>query len=666
MMAELRRTVLCRRTVLLFLVMLLLNIVLCSFQCNDTQQITLTGEELDNYIAQYGEYVLSTVERAEVMTSLGLMSDTGSYTYRNIVKTGNDFEKMLDVVPIAGENRGVVLFGQFEITDFLLVAFGIYLVLMFTGEYRKGLSLLTFSTINGRRRLGLIRIVILLTTMLAGAILLYLSNYLLVDIIYPGMELSRPIQSVPEFMKCTLKLNIGQYMLFSSGVRYLGTCAATLVVFALIACFKNTAGAVAGAMLLLGEFLVYTFINSTSSFNRLKFLNIYALIGRGDIFKYYNLVFFGRPVLLFTAMLIFAVVTIVLAAALALFGQGNRPGAGFAFIRSFIDRVISFIEHRKPCYSAFLWEGRKLLVTQFGFVIFAVVMYLAVSSSLKTEYRDFRNPIEINYYAEFGGDISQEKLNSAQKLEKQMSRYLKNAHSNYDRCEKQLNDIFSDPTREVSQKTLDSIYDQMGLMQQRITEYENKLAPLHRVIDNMQSAFATAKERDMDISLVEPFAYDMLLREDVQTTQKAYLYCMICIVLVLSGIMSFERTQGVGLLLGSLPYGRKSLLAGKAVWCVLVSAGISIPLHLIQFFRIGSVFPYMNTEYPVQSIVLLRDFPLSISLGTYLVALYALRTLIAAAVGMVVMFVSSRTRNRVNCIFLCLLGVAVYALLILI
>lgn len=59
-MHEFLRVVLNRKTLLLFFLALFLNITFCIYQCNDSKDITLTGEALQQYIDSYPGYLEQT------------------------------------------------------------------------------------------------------------------------------------------------------------------------------------------------------------------------------------------------------------------------------------------------------------------------------------------------------------------------------------------------------------------------------------------------------------------------------------------------------------------------------------------------------------------------------------------------------------------------------
>ena len=160
-MLELKRILWNRKTLLLFGILILLHGVFFFFQCNEQKAITLTGEELETYVEGYPAYIQSVQDNVVMMKENPLFSADDSFVYRNLMKTGEDYAVLADVVPVVGENRGVIAVLNFNLTGFILLLVGVYIVLCFLSERQKGLYLMVRCTERGRSILSLHRIGIL-------------------------------------------------------------------------------------------------------------------------------------------------------------------------------------------------------------------------------------------------------------------------------------------------------------------------------------------------------------------------------------------------------------------------------------------------------------------------------------------------------------------------
>ncbi len=637
-MSELKRVVFNLRSLMVVCILLLLNVFFCLMQCDDTKALTKTGDELTQYLEGYQDYVNGTLDNATKLAVLGMFGDEDSYSHRNILKTYEDFERMQDIEVSLGENRGVIAYTNLDITAFLLAGFGVMLVLMFTDGYKKGLNLLTFSTMKGRRTLGAWRVGLLAGALLVMAVAMYLSNILMVDIMYPFRGFDRPIQSVPEFYKCTLRISIGEYLVILGFIKYLGALSISLLFLALISIFRNSLGGIIAGVILLIEAILNSIVAPMSRVNHLRFLNIFNVLKQNDGFLYYlNLNMFGKPMGLLKVQVIVVALMICSLALISIMAMGFKEPEGVPMIRSLADRISRFFSLKRPCLPRFMWEAHKILWSQGGILILILVMYLAISASLKTNYADFTSRAEIMYYDEYKGPISVEKYEEVAAYEKKLTKYYNNALSNIEKYS-------ANPVK---------YGEQLDRNKQRVRELELKLPALRRVLANLEYGAKYEAEHGKQLSLVKPFSYDMLLRLDYKTYYRNLLYCFLCEVLIFSGVMTYEKKSGTVVLLRSQPYGRGAVNRNKLLWVLILAGVVSVPVHLIQFVLIGRVMPYDGLDEVVQSIEILKDFPLRINIRCFLWGLYAVRALMAAAVGAVVMLIGRFLKSRVTCIVVC-------------
>ena len=55
------------------------------------------------------------------------------------------------------------------------------------------------------------------------------------------------------------------------------------------------------------------------------------------------------------------------------------------------------------------WELKKVLISQKGLVVFALLVYLAFSASMESNYMDFRSRYVTHWYEDYAGKIDEEK-----------------------------------------------------------------------------------------------------------------------------------------------------------------------------------------------------------------------------------------------------------------
>lgn len=653
-MFEIKRILLNRKTAMLIIVMALLNFILFSLNCDENREITLIGDELKDYVENvYPEFLTGTAEQAKTLEQIKLSGEPGSFTKRNIEKTGEDFERLFGTNAIYGENRGIVLFSDYHLTDIIFLGIVLLLVFGFEEENSKGLKFIVRSTVNGRTRLALYRLAGLVIGTIALGALLYGGNILAAITAFGDMSLSRPIQSVPEFMRCSFSISIGEYLLCQTLIKCFAVLAAAVILYLLMSIFNALITAIAFAILTVSSLMLYTLTLPTSSLNILKFANIAALIKADDFFKQYcNLNIFGRPVGILPVSLLFAIGLLVTSSALAIYINGylyNKPAV--APLYSITDRLSAFISSKMPQLPLFLWEGFKILIHQKGIVFIAICFLIPLSSSLKYRYLYAFDKYELEWHDRFDGVISQELLDEmyteqislTAKLEsmtKALDKYLRDGGSPY---------------------AMDYLY----AVKER-NNLEKKVKALEGIIDTTEGGLLYYKESGREVWLIKPYSYEMLLKDDVKTVQRNTLYILLGIIGAFAAVMSYERQNQMTLTIRTVYRGRLRLTALKLIWIFIISAAFALAVHFIQFIQISSsVMKYNDLSAPVQSLAFLRDFPLYISIRLYLLLLYAARAATAFACGLFVSLVSAIRNDAVSVMGICVLLVIVpYVLMI--
>ena len=640
-----------KRILLLLTLLLFLNVTFCFYQCNESTTNTLEGEALQEYLLSYPQYLEETQQNANRLLNVPFYKNDSSFASRNIKKTVEDYKILRGVKPEYGENRGIVTFLNYQLTDILFLVFGASLILRFHQEQKTGMHLLVRTTARGRMPVVLARIAVYFAGMAISAALLYGSTFLVVSVTYPHAELGRAIQSVPEFMQCAYPITIAEYLIGSVCLKYLAGLLFGLLLFALQGIFHSSLSAVLLLLLSVGEFLLYRLLLPTSAWAVMKYYNLFSVLYARDAFvHYHNLNVFGHPVSILRGQMISgaAICLILIGACIYFYGIADYTRRN-PFARQG-DRIMAWVSRHKPCLPAFLWECKKLLISQKGLVILLAVFYLAFSASLELRYLDMRNPYELHWYEDFGGKLDREKYEQMSAEQEKMQNRLDRLYISRQRLEQTLLEMQAGGADGAA---IAPISKSLSDVQQRIDKLEKELVGLGRVLDNVSSAMEYTERTGRELAVLEPYSYNLLLRDDEKTVRRNQLYILIAVILSFSAVMSWEQTSHMKMTLHTLYRGRKRNVLYKVLLVILCSGATAVAIHMIQFLQIGRSFPYHDFGYPVQSIECMRNFPLSISIGAYLILLFVMRGLGAACAGLCVMGVSRLSKDRVTCIILC-------------
>ena len=636
-MLELKRILWNGKTMLLFGILLLLHGIFFVFQCNGEKSITPTGEELTAYIDGYDDYMLSVQENVVMMKENPLFSADDSFVYRNLIKTGEDYAKISDVVPVEGENRGVMAVFQFTLSTFILLLTGVYIVLCFLAERQKGLYLLVRCTERGRTMLSLQRIGILCLGVFSAAVILYGSIFVISSVIFPGCDMGRPVQSIPELGSVIGRYSIGEYLLLYILRKTFGCLFACLLLYFCMSLFRSSFCVVAFFLLMLGEYALYAFIIPTGKWSVFKYINLYTYTFCGtDYAHYYNLHVFGNPLnIVGTSDLFVLVGTVVMVLVCMLQYARQYPRSEYRTLK-IIEKLRVFVSRHKPSCSLMTWELKKVMLSQKGLFIMAILIYLAYSASVESNYMDFRSKYVTHWYQDFAGEITEESVQRMYDTRKELEDKIEMWRESLIKQEQyKMEHLMTGKDTGMIERFIRDLQD-------AIQENERQIKGLNVVLLQAEDGLAYSQKTGNTVMLIDSGAYELLLHNDKQTIMRNYLYTLLTVVLVMSGIMACEKAAHMEMVLHTLYRGRLQTVVRKIVILLVVCVVTTLSIHLVQYFQIGKVLAFTDKEVLAQSIPCVRNFPFAITIQQYLYFIYGARVMMAVLMGGVVMYISSK------------------------
>lgn len=646
-MAEIKRVLLGRKSLILAGILILLHAVFFYYQCNEMKTDTLTDEDLEVYVDTYQDYLKGVTVSADEMAENPLFASGNSFVCKNILKTKQDYESLFGITPVYGENRGIMTMIPYQLTGYLLLLIGIYYVLSFMAERQKGLYLLVRCTYNGRIPLSLSRVCTLILGLTACGSLFYLTILPIVLIRFPGSALGRPIQSIPEFSGFPQHVSIAGYLFLFVLRRILGCLVTCMLLYFCMSLLRSSLCVLLFLALFFGEYLLYALLLPTDQLCVLKYVNLYTQIfAPQEYARYLNVNFFGSPVLSVTLSDYVALLTFAILALLCFLQYARQyPKAEGRSFR-WADRIRAWQSLHKPQLTPFLWECKKILISQKALFIFLAFFYLAWSSSREISYRDYRSKYVLKWYQTYEGALTEAKLTEMEKQQKK----LEEKQELFEKSLERQQEILIKYT-EKGYDTSTVSYNVMRL-KQSIREVKQNLRGLQTVRDHAISDYEFTQKTGIDVELMDPTFYELLLHKDFQTVRKNYLYVLLSVILMFSGVMSCETSSNMSPSLHVLYRGGREMIVRKVMIVMVFSVTDALFIHLIQYWQILSIVPPNGQNVIAQSIPCIRYLPIVMHVRTYLVLLYALRALIAFAFGLAVMLISRKSKSRTSTIAL--------------
>ena len=630
-MNEFKRILFSRRTLLFLFAAILLGTIFFLYDCNSNKVITSTGEALSEYIDSYPDFLVSVRNNAEHYNTLAALQS--GFSAENILQTAKDYEKLSDVQPVFGENKGFVLLSGYITGDIVIVVVTLLIATLFSEEHKKGLTTLIRSTKNGRKLLSFQRCLIILITAFISSFFMHLACFVVAQLSCGDMEVFRPIQSVPEFYLCPYAITILDYLMYSILIKAFAASICGLLLYLLSSVMESVISFGLCGIGLLAEYLLYSLIRPTSAFAGLKFCNIVALL-RTDVFfnKYCNLNLFGNAVHFLTCALILTTILFVVIFTLCvLFTSGKLTEWNFG--TKLVQKISKGISKKAPNLPLPLWETKKVFINQKGVIILAVVLYVAISSAFQYRYLIPRySKTQENYYTKYSGDITPE-------VQETMADEYATLQEEYDNLHAQwLATInITGPTPEID--ALEDILEKL----------RDKLTVLEMLMEQVQSGLEYTAETGITVQLIKQRLYELLLLDDTATTEKNALYIMIAMVGIFAGICANETRCNMHPILKTSLKGRRKLTAIKLSIIAVMSILLTLTIYAPQVLLIGAE-GYHDLDAMAQSLVFLRFVPFPITILGYLILMFVVRIIATFIVGVVVMLISKYSHNAITAV----------------
>lgn len=651
-MSELRRVY--RNNILLIIVAAILintSVFLLTCAAGSNRYITLTDGQLQEYINSYPDFLSSTLENGVTMSLMPMYKH--GFPKESLTRSMNAYQKLEGILPKYDDNVGITLLLQYQLSDLLILAFIIIITTLLLLERKKGLVFMIRSSENGRGRLYLRRVGILALSSILGVLVINLGIIIALYADFGVNNLSRPIQSLPEFMKCPYDLSIWQYIVTSFFYKAFYVFMVAMIFFLLISLLGSTTSYVVMGGLGVIQLLIYFFIDPVSSLNICRYLGPITLLNFQEFFnscRYINL--FGHAVAAINLLFVFLFIVSSVLIITGYFVHEKVYVKNLNPLKLFHERLSRIIEQFHFQRSLLGWEAYKILIKQGGIVFILLAFLLSLYFNTRYSYNYPGDPYEREWYIHYEGEITDELYNRASNRLNSLSDYI----SNTEKKIKELEDKRASGEK-INPNNIDSLKANLDVAK----KHQNTLIPIVKIIESGLEYYDKSGVR---VWLVKPYAYELLLQKDTNTTRRSFLFILLGIIGTFSGIYAYDSQNNMVFSIRSSYRGRFGIHAAKVILILLISIILTLSIHLPQFVLIGKMLGYNNLSVPVQSLLFLRDFELNISIRGYLIIFYCVNVLITFVISLVCALVSRLSKDTLTSAGICALFIGIITLLI--
>ena len=591
----------------------------------DTGEIT-AGYFLLSYVKSevndtlgYMDYRENIIASADRLSKLPIFSDADGFSRLNMEKTAEVYAGLPKISTVPGPGRGVVMASGYTGSVLFGIVFMIYIIFaLVVREKEIGTLNLTRTTLKGHKSHGVSKLLVCMTLAFISVTVLELINWVLAGYMYGLGDLSRPIQSVPEYMTCVFEINVLEFALITVLFRILFVLMITVMVF-FFACIGKTylsmllsLAAVSGI-----EGVLYFTISGNSIFGLFKYMNLFSGADTGFLFgDYINLNIFEKPIWYLPVYIGF---TVLLLAVFCLLGVTAYDRISSTFGRSFrigadILPVKSLSIFLQECFRYLFCEKAILIVL--AFLVFRAVTFQPVREM-------FSMPEDIyykQYMLQLSGLYSEEK---EREIGKEWEAY----------------EAIQEEYRENIVLTEDETIK--NLMSSKYQEETKKYA----VLDRVESKGRYLKENGG--AFVYEQGYRILTNDTPGEKDNRLLSVMAALLMLICAVFMYapDYQSGVDRIVKTTAKGRKSLFIRREVLGTVILLLTFLITYIPFFVSVLNAYGDSGFSYPACSLSHLNWVPVWISIRGYLVLLSIVRFMILWLEMNLVYLISVKVRS---------------------
>lgn len=586
----------------------------------------------------YPDYVNQIEVQAQNMRSYSIFNDPHSFTYRNMMKTPQDFERVKGIPLQLGLDYGVVSATHYRLTDMMLLTILILLALFLFNTEREQGQLLLFRTMKyGRARLIIAKLLMLTGSALVMAMIFYGSIVLIANQLYGIGDGSRYIQSMDAFKFANLPLTVHQYLVaFLLGKMVVSVVLALWIALLIILFQHPGKSLLALAVMLAASYLAYTFIHPASYLNLFKYINVVAFFDIAHLLtNYVNLNLFGYPV----TNLLLSVVVIGMLAVTLLAGTGIALDRSFGMQRlggfqwwsrvgQLMRRILASLHQ-----SSSIWrqESLKQLGTAKGWLIVLVALLIG--------WQDIRNAHLVmdndqyyynDYMEQAGGLLTADK---AAFIEQEMIR------RNGAWSELQTHDA-------PKQGTDDSNSDDTIQTQDDANQLTRSNNAFNKLYEQYQFVQANEQTRGITAYMINQYAADYLFQNKNRDTMNTMIVVFLLTLLLASSYTLDTRNQMLALL-KTTRRGRWRLFLTTWLYGLAIITLLLVMIYTAQYVNVARLYPALDWQAPIQNLKPYEQLSIQLDLRG-LVVLTILGQWLGAATMSAVMLLLSQVLKKLS------------------
>lgn len=582
-------------------------------------------------VSDYKAYINKIIEKSDNITGVSIFEDSSSFSYKNAVKTAEDYKPLSNIETAYSNSEGVNMATDFMLTDLIVILLLCIVCDALIGSERNiNINSLQRTCRYGRNKSAISKMVIGFITTAVICLMFYGVNYIIAGYTYGFGDLFRPIQSVDSFSNCTLRINVLQYLMlhFITKVLVMYLIYAIVNVLSMVGKSK-TISYIAFLCILIVSYCLNLFIGDNTSLMCFKYINLISFVDTKNVISHYrNINIFGEPINYVTCFWIVLLVLLLGLVALNILIYSRKK------ITAYNKSNNSFLSKLKiSCGSTnvIVHELYKTFVSnKVGIIILVVLLtqlYITISSPIVLSNDEKYQKYYFSYYA---GDFNS---NTKSKIENQIKKYEDNKKL-MDKCMSDYDNGL------ITKEKYEDLFSTYSTIDEDYSNFKKYVIPYYDYLINQSKA-------DKSVSVVNYNGYCALLGLEGNLSNTYCLALYVLMVICIIPIFTVEYERKSIHLLSSTKLGFKSLVFKKIVCSCIVTALLNLLIYVPYFIRIITSYGINELGAAACSIEELSNISDGLSILNVIIITFAIRLLVSLVITVIISGISLFTKNTI-------------------
>lgn len=585
---EARRIFWNRKSVILFIVFLLLNIGL--FAYGSWKDYTpLSREEIQE--VDYSKKYEKIKKQMESLRGVSIFN-TQSNLLEN-EKILRDYGRICFVSGETHQREGIGLWYASSMQNYFSLFFCIWLVFLTFDVEKRGLFPLVYATKRGRGVLALRRLLYYFFAAIGSSVIF---NFVLLLLACAKAQnisaLWQPIQYVNSLKGCILPVNGIAFFCVLSLVSACGIFVVTLLCWMILLMIHNSkiALTICGMFFVL-EYSFKQWLPDQSQLSMLKYINILTLLDMNPLYGEYQLYTAGSICLERKEWIYIAIVflSVFLAVFCIVLSSKRRPCYQKHLLERAVQKIFCRIRSVLSRMPGKFFEGYKMLVSQKGLYILIFFFIILIKGVWQPQSEGEQLTLGSTgeymkeFYEEWTGPVTEQVDREITERERQLVQLQEEDHP-------------------------------------AAAYYSNGLKKLKERVDYAKG------NREKDLWLVNPDGYRYLFGEKGERSMaESTLLVSLCMMLLISGVFTYEKKSSMEFLLRASLKGRSCLRKRKYTMVAILVVFLWLVLNGMELYNISRTYSLSGLSAPVQSLSFMAKVPVDVTIWQYCLWVYATR-----------------------------------------